>query len=129
MKSDYVQAFLEVLQDGMPVDTALKGLKSTLERKNHTKLYAPVLLEVMRVLEADKDGKTAVVAVASVAQAKELKNQISDALTALGVDKNAAVKETIDETLVGGFVATFDFKEHDQSYKKSLKNLFESITK
>lgn len=129
MKSDYVQAFLEVLQAGMPVDTALTGLKSTLERKNHMKLYAPVLLEVMRVLEADKDGKTAVVAVASAAQAKELKNQISDALTTLGVDKNAAVKETIDETLVGGFVATFDYKEHDQSYKKSLKNLFESITK
>lgn len=129
MKSAYVQALLEVLQAGMPVDTALTGLKSTLKRKNHSKLYAPVLLEVVRVLEADKDGTTAVVAVASLAQAKELKAQISEALSALGVDKTVVVKETVDETLVGGFVATFDYKEHDQSYKKSLKNLFESITK
>ncbi len=113
----------------MPVDTALAGLKSTLERKNHTKLYAPVLLEVMRVLEADKDGGTAVVAVASLSQAKELKVQIATALSTLGVDTHTAVKETIDETLVGGFVATFDYKEHDQSYKKALKSLFESITK
>jgi F0F1-type ATP synthase delta subunit len=129
MKSDYVQAFLEVLQAGMPVDTALKGLEATLKRKNHSKLYASVLLEVMRVLEADKAGTTASVAVATSAQAKELKKQISDALAALGVDKNTVVKEIVDETLVGGFVATFDYKEHDQSYKKSLKNLFESITK
>lgn len=129
MKSAYVQAFLEVLQAGMSVDTALTGLKSTLERKNHTKLYAPVLLEVVRVLEAGKDGATAVVAVASTSQAKELAVQINEALAALGVDKNASVKETVDETLVGGFVATFDYKEHDQSYKKALKSLFESITK
>jgi F0F1-type ATP synthase delta subunit len=129
MKSDYVQAFLEVLQAGMPVDTALTGLKSTLERKNHLKLYAPVLLEVMRVLEADKDGGAAVVAVASLSQAKELKAQIATVLSTLGVDTHTAVKEIVDETLVGGFVATFDYKEHDQSYKKALKSLFESITK
>ena len=129
MKSDYVQAFLGVLQAGMPVDTALKGLEATLKRKNHSKLYASVLLEVVRVLEADKAGTTASVAVATPAQAKELKKQISEALAALGVDKNTVVKETVDETLVGGFIATFDYKEHDQSYKKSLKNLFESITK
>ncbi len=129
MKSAYVQAFLEVLQSGMSVDTALVGLKSTLERKNHSKLYASVLLEVVRVLEADKDEKSAVVTLASLAQAKELKTQISSALTTLGVDKNAIVKEKVDETLIGGFVVTFDYKEHDHSYKKSLKNLFESITR
>ena len=129
MKSAYVQAFLEVLQAGMSVDTALSGLARTLERKNHAKLYAPVLLEVVRVLEADKDGNSATVSVASSAQAKEHKTHIIAALTALGVDKNTVVKETVDETLVGGFVATFDYKEHDQSYKKALKSLFESIIK
>lgn len=129
MKSAYVQAFLELLKAGMSVDTALSGLKSTLERKNHLKLYAPVLLEVMRVLEADKDGKSATVAVASLAQAKVHASHISSALQALGVDKDTVVKETVDETLVGGFVATFDYKEHDQSYKKALTSLFESITK
>ena len=129
MKADYVQAFKAVLESGMPVDTALAGLKATLDRKNHSKLYAPVLLEVVRILEADKTGTSATVTVASKAQAQELKAQIKEALTSIGADSTVTVTERIDETLVGGFIATFDYKEHDQSYKKSLKNLFESITK
>lgn len=129
MKADYVQAFKAVLESGMPVDTALAGLKAALDRKNHSKLYAPVLLEVVRMLEADKTGTSATVTVASKAQAQELKAQIKEALASIGADSTVTVTERIDETLVGGFIATFDYKEHDQSYKKSLKNLFESITK
>lgn len=129
MKALYAQAFLEMLQEGTPVEAALTGLRSALEKKSHTKLYVPVLLEVQRVLEAKKGVKEAVVATASTASAKALKSQINVVLAELGVSKDIPVKTIVDETLVGGFVATFDYKEHDQSYKKSLKSLFESITK
>ena len=129
MKSSYVQALIEVLQSNVSVDTALTGLKATLERKNHTKLYVPVLLETVRILEAGNNSTFAVVTVASLAQAAELKIQIEGALHALGAGKDVEVKETVDKTLIGGFVATYNHREHDQSYKKSLKTLFESITK
>lgn len=128
MKALYAQAFLEMLQEGTPVEAALTGLRSALESKSHTKLYTPVLLEVKRVLEAKKGVREAVVATATTAGAKALKSEIDAALTELGVSKDIPVKTVVDETLVGGFVATFDYKEHDQSYKKSLTNLYKSIT-
>jgi F0F1-type ATP synthase delta subunit len=129
MKTQYSQAFLEVVKDGMPVETALAGLRAALIKKNHSKLLAPVLLEVARVLEAEKFAKQAVIKTAKEADHKALKTQIETVLAELGVSNDISVKTVVDETLVGGFVATFDYKEHDQSYKKSLKSLFESITK
>ena len=128
MKTQYSQAFLQVVKDGMAVETALAGLRAALIKKNHTKLLAPMLLEVVRVLEAEKFANQVVVKTATPADQKALKSQIEVVLKDLGVSKNISVHPTVDETLVGGFVATFDYKEHDQSYKKSLTNLYKSIT-
>lgn len=129
MKTQYAQAFLEMIQEGMSVETALADLRTALAKKNYSKLLVPILLEVQRVLEAQKDVKQARVATASTADAKVLKAKITEALKTLGIEKSTVVKEVVDETLVGGFVATFDYKEYDQSYKRTLKSLFESITK
>ncbi len=129
MKTQYAQAFLEMIQEGMSVETALTGLRTALAKKNYSKLLVPILLEVQRVLEAQKDAKQARVATASTTDAKVLKAKITEALKTLGIEKSTVVKEVVDETLVGGFVATFDYKEYDQSYKRTLKSLFESITK
>ena len=128
MKTQYSQAFLQVVKDGMAVETALAGLRAALIKKNHTKLLAPMLLEVVRVLEAEKFANQVVVKTATLADQKTLKSQIDAVLKDLGVSKDILVHPTVDETLVGGFVATFDYKEHDQSYKKSLTNLYKSIT-
>lgn len=128
MKTQYSQAFLEVVKDGMAVETALTGLRTALIKKNHSKLLAPVLLEVVRVLEAEKFASSAVVKTATLADHKALKSQIDAVLKDLGVSKSIPVHTKVDETLVGGFVATFDYKEHDQSYKKTLTNLYKSIT-
>lgn len=129
MKTEYAQAFLQVLKDGMPVETALAGLKRALANKQHEKLLAPILLEVKRVLETDRGVAQAVVTVASNTQSAGLRSQIDATLKELGVEKDTQVKEVVDETLVGGFVATFDHKEYDHSYKTALKSLYESITK
>ncbi|HEY0964340.1 MAG TPA: F0F1 ATP synthase subunit delta [Candidatus Paceibacterota bacterium] len=129
MKNEYAQAFLEVLKDGTSVETALAGLKRALEKKQHEKLLAPVLLEVQRVLEAEKGVQQAVIAVASQTQTAGLRSQIDETLKQLGVSADTPVKEVVDETLIGGFVASFDHKEYDQSYKTALKSLYESITK
>jgi F-type H+-transporting ATPase subunit delta len=129
MKTDYTQALLKTLQDGMLIDTALSGLKDALKKKHHEKLFAPVLLEVLRVLEAEKGTKTAEVRVAKTSDSLALKSQIEAVLQKLGVSKDTPVKEIVDETLIGGFVVTYNHKEHDASYKKSLKSLYESIVK
>jgi F0F1-type ATP synthase delta subunit len=129
MKAHYVKAFIETVRAGMPLETALSGLKSALARKKHEKLFASILLESLRVLEAQKAVDQAVVAVAKNADATALATQIKAVLAELGVKESTEIKEVVDETLIGGFVATFDHKEHDRSYKKALKSLYESITK
>ena len=129
MKNEYAQAFLALIKEGMPVETALSGLRAVLERKKHSKLYASVLLEVQRVLEAEKGVKQAVVTVASSDHSAALQTKIDAALMSLGVSNDTPIKHVVDETLIGGFVASFDHKEYDQSYKTALKSLYESITK
>lgn len=129
MKTEYAQAFLEILEDGTPVDTALAGLRRALDSKHHGKLLAPVLFEVLRTLESGKGAKEAVVTVATKGDTTTHKTKIEAVLSELGVSKDTPVNEVVDETLVGGFAVTFDYKEHDHSYKKALTNLYESITK
>ncbi len=129
MKADYAQALLAVMSAGMPVDTALSGLKAALAKKNHSKLFGPILHEVLRQLESDKGASHAIVSIAKPADAVALAAPIAVALKNLGVTTDTEVKEVLDETLVGGFVATFNYQEHDQSYKHALVTLFESITK
>ena len=129
MKSDYVQALLASLQGGMSADAALQGLKSALQKKHHAKLFVPVLLEVVRVLEAEKGLHEAEVRVAKEADLHILKSEINATLQILGATTDTTVKEIIDETIVGGFVATYNYREQDKSYKKALTSLYESITK
>ncbi len=129
MKTEYAQAFLKSLEAGMAVDAALTGLTSALKKKRHEKLLGGVLFEVVRQLETKRSGKAVVVSVAQTTDLAVLKAHIGAALEELGAPKGTPVTEVVDETLVGGFVATYDYKEHDASYKRSLKNLYESIVK
>ncbi|MEN9922324.1 MAG: hypothetical protein RL097_601 [Candidatus Parcubacteria bacterium] len=129
MKTEYVQALLQTLHEGVATEVALSGLRRVLEKNKHSKLLPAILQEAVRMLETEKGASFATVAVARSADNVVLATQIKNALAELQVPSTAIVKIVIDETLVGGFVATFDYKERDQSYKKVLTSLYESITK
>ncbi len=129
MKTQYAQALVAAINGGTSVNDALLGLKRVLDQKRHSKLYAPVLLEVIRTLEAKRSGVNAVVSVAKNSDIAALKDAIASALQQLGTTQATNITEVVDETLIGGFIATYDHKEYDQSYKKALKSLYESIVK
>lgn len=129
MKNNYVQALLASLDEGMQIDTALSGLAATLKKNQHEKLLPSVLLEVLRVLEANKGELVAEVRVAKASDLQTLKSRIEATLQNLGVTRDTTVNEIVDETIVGGYVATYNFQEEDRSHKKVLKSLYESITK
>lgn len=129
MKTEYAQAFFASIKEGVSPDAALSGLRRALERKNHGKLYAPVLLEVLRTLETRRDTRGAVVLVAKNSDTVALKEAIASALKELGATDTTPTREVVDETVIGGFVATYNFTEKDHSYKKALKSLYESIVK
>ena len=129
MKSDYAGALIAVLDDGMPIEQALEGLLRVMKAKQHEKLYAPVLQEALRALEAKNGAKHAVVMVAHEADAQRLKGEIKAALTELRADSKTDVLTSINETLIGGYLVSYGGKEKDGSYKKALKSLYESVIK
>ena len=129
MKTEYAQALITVINEGTSVNDALTGLKQALDRKHHSKLYAPVLLEVIRTLESSAGATTAIVTIAKTSDAHTLQVAILKALEQLGTLKDTQITGVVDETLIGGFVATYNYKEYDHSYKNALKSLYESIIK
>lgn len=128
MKKAYAQAFLEIVAAGTALDVAIAGLKQVLISKKHTKLFTSILREVIHILETTESKNTAVVALASSTKSEELINEIKNALVKLGIKEDTQIIEVVDETLIGGFVATYNHQEYNRSYKRVLKSLYESIT-
>lgn len=126
MYRSYAQALIALEKDGVPFDVAVAGLKRTLEAKRAMKLYPQVLREALRLMEsaAAKTGATVTVAKTGGADAAAL----TKARALLGIPDTAPVREHVDETLIGGFTLTANYRELDQSYKRSLITLYESIT-
>lgn len=128
MQHDYTKALLALLESGTSLEDALRGLRAVLVSKHHVKLLPSILGEAVRVLESQKSAHVARVSVASASAADKLKAEIATALKALGTTSDTEVVQTFDATLVGGFVATYNHQERDQSYKRVLTSLYESIS-
>lgn len=128
MQHNYAQAVLALITNNTPLDAVLAGLRQTLEAHHHEALYGRVLLEVARTLEAGPGTHTPVVAVAREADIAALEARIARALTTLGAPADASVSYEINPTLTGGFVAQYNHRELDHSYKHALASLYAAIT-
>lgn len=125
MKDTYVQAILSLLADGVSVDTVLAQTRIVMERRGHTRLYESVLKTVAAKLE--EQAATAGVSV-KVAKAADADSPAVKALIAELGANDAPVATTIDESLIGGAVATYNYQCRDASYKTILENLYQTIT-
>ncbi len=128
MKKDYVLAFLALIEDEVPIDVALSGLKIVLKKRRHQKLLSSILRQVLLILATKKGSDEAHVMVAQKNVSDRLSAEIKLALLKLGIHEDTTIREKLDETLIGGFVATYNYREYDHSYKRLLKSLHESIT-
>ena len=126
MKKNYIQALLEMINEGKDVTIVLEGLSKTLAAKGHTRLHASVLRGVLRVLETQSSSPATSVAVVSEADAKKFATIISQALHNLGADGDFVTK--VDDSLVGGFVAEHNNVIIDTSYKAKLVSLYRKMT-
>lgn len=128
MKKHYISAVIELLLSGKDVDDVLKGLSAALKRKGHEKLYGQILTGVMRSLTEGQSSVASNIVVAKESDRKELKDAIAGALENIGGNvKDARI--TVDETLIGGFIASHKGRLINRSYKQRLLSLYRSITK
>lgn len=126
MKDTYIKAVLQMIDSGIKSEDILSGLKRTLEERGHDRLYVTILSGVLRVLEAGS-ANTATVSVARKDDYDNHKEAIAKTLSSLKVEGEPAI--AIDETLIGGYVVESNSTRLDASYKKSLVDLYRTITK
>lgn len=126
MKQNYITAVLEKIQNGDEPADIFSGLKKTLKKHGHERLYASILSGVARVLESSSTDTT-VITVANTEAYTKQKNAIEKALKDLNTTTEPKV--VFDEKIVGGFVAEANNMRLDKSYKTKLVTLYRSLTK
>lgn len=127
MKKQYVKAVAELLLQGKDVEVVLGNLQKSLATKGMSQLYAGILHGVLVQLQAQQKSGAAQVTVAKAQDAQAFEDAITQALHALGTDLDEATVVE-DKTLIGGYVASFNGKRLNNSYKEKLVSLYRSIT-
>ncbi len=126
MKDTYITAVLEMIAEGAMPDVVLAGLQQSLKKHGHERLYASVLRGVSRVLSAGSADAVSVT-VAQSSDVEKHQTAIKATLTELGVTTEPVV--TIDESLIGGYVAEANNQRVDASYKSKLVSVYRNVTK
>ncbi len=126
MEKVYVQAVMELLGSGSSIETVLGNLRAVMEARGHAKALPAVLRDVVRILDEQSDAAVPTVTLARAIDDKALSADIKSVLAALGA-KGAHVV-VIDDTIIGGLVATFNHRQIDQSYRTKLTSLYQNVT-
>jgi F0F1-type ATP synthase delta subunit len=126
MEKVYVQAVMELLESGSKIETVLGNLRTVMMSRGHAKALPVVLRAVVRTLEQGSTESVATVTVAREADVVALKADIKSALATLGAD--TAYNTVVDDTIIGGLIATYNHRQVDQSYRSKLVTLYQSIT-
>lgn len=127
MEKVYVTAVLELLESGSQVETVLGNLRTVMTNRGHLKALPAVLRDVERALMQSKDSTAAVVTLARASDTEALASDIKTALATLGADAKD-VTTVIDDTIIGGIIATYNHRQIDQSYRTKLTTLYQQIT-
>jgi F0F1-type ATP synthase delta subunit len=125
MEANYVTAITELISTGTPVEEVLANLPKVLALHGHTRMHESVLRHVMLTLEQQHEDSVPVVTVASEAGETAQKAEIKAALAELGV-ASASHRTVVDDTIIGGFVATYNHKSIDESYRTQLQAIYQA---
>lgn len=126
MEKVYVQAVMELLNAGSDIETVLGNLRAVMASRGHSKALPAVLRAVARALEEGTEESSAVVTVARESDVVTLAAEIKSALATLGITGTFTTE--IDDTIIGGLVATYSHRQIDQSYRSKLVTLYQSVT-
>lgn len=125
MEKTYVHALIELLESGSNINDLLVKLRQVMVARGHAKVLPNVLRNLTRALQEKSVSGRPVVTVASSADETALASEIKAALHTLGAD-GVAHTVAIDDTLIGGLIATYNHRQIDQSYRTKLHTLYKS---
>jgi len=128
MKKHYIKAVVQLILSGRDVDAVLLNLSRVLNEKGHESLHAQILQGVASELAFKRKMTASAVVVASSKDAAVYKESIEADLVKLDGKLEEAVFTT-DETLIGGYIASHNGIQVNNSHKEKLVTLYRSITK
>jgi len=117
-------ALLGLLDEGKSaVEVTKDFMKFVKDRKLASQL--PEIVRQMEKLQAERSKENEVSIRTPYEVSKTLEKHIAEKMNA---PKDTGIRIEIDETLIGGFVATYKGLEYDASLKKQLAQLQASLT-
>ncbi len=128
MKKHYIKAIVQLILQGRDVDAVLLNLSRVLKEKGHESLHSQILQGVASELAFKRKMTASAVVVASSKEAAIYKDAIEASLKKLDGKFKEAVFTT-DETLIGGYIASHNGIQVNNSHKEKLVTLYRSITK
>lgn len=124
MKDTYIQAVAMLLADNQSIETVLQNLQAVLKNRGHERLYSDILVGVAKELEKKEIDNAVTVAVAN-------QSDISSSAVAAAVKmldgEGATPRTQVDSTLIGGVKVTYKNRQIDQTYKATLRHLYEQV--
>lgn len=126
MEKVYVQAVMELLTSGSDIETVLGNLRTVMTARGHAKALPTVLGAVLRMLEEQSDTSVPSITIARESDTSALAVDIKTALNTLGA--KGAHTVIVDDSIIGGIIATHNHRQIDQSYRTKLVTLYQSIT-
>ncbi len=123
---DHSHALLALLLEGKPADDIFAKCQAYLERVGQARLYPRILAETQALLEKRNEATVPVLTLARPEDEKRLETEIQAGLATLKT--SAPYTTAIDDTLIGGFTLETGHRRLDQSYKRQLLALYQSVT-
>ena len=128
MKKHYIKAIVQLILQGRDVNAVLVDLDRVLTDNGHGSLKSSILKGVAVELESRSKTDASSVIVASESAAVSQKDAIERTLEKLGGSFKDAVV-TVDPTIIGGYIASHNATQINNSHKEKLVSLYRSITK
>jgi F0F1-type ATP synthase delta subunit len=120
-KKMYTAAALELLDKGASPDEVLSGLKRVLLGRGHQRLLRPILVHLLDSLSL-RARQTPIVTFAKEEDGLKFDSAVKASLRELDSREDARV--TVNDTIIGGYVASFGHKRIDHSYKRKLLSIY-----
>jgi len=126
MKTRYAKAAVALLREGKELDFVLSGLQRVLATRGHEKLYLPILRAVVLIL-SKQSSTVPQVRVRDIPDAASYIEMIASDMA--DQFETSTIPTLIpDETIIGGYVLTYNHTSIDRSFKSKLIHLHRRIT-
>ncbi|MCD5381836.1 MAG: F0F1 ATP synthase subunit delta [Candidatus Pacebacteria bacterium] len=125
--TDYSKAALLMLNEDTSFDAVLTKLTALLKKRGHERLLRNILTQLVTDIEQQNATAVATVSIRTDTDTLKYKTQIEDALKTLGAE--GEYRTHIDDTLIGGYQVTAHQKTINNTFKRTLINLYRAATR